>query len=341
VLTRDASECFASHEGETAAWFITITACTHRRLLGLRALLDGIGRQRFVAIPPPRLAVVIADNEGSDDARAACESFARTAGIPVTYVRELRRGIPWARNAGLDHLDDACDFLALIDDDEVPEPDWLEQLVLAQQASGADVVQGRVVPRFPDVAPRWIREGSFFGWPASLLGETDAVLEDGQPLSSAATNNTLVRRAALGEPPLRFDTRFPLLGWDDALFFRTLHRRGARIVFGDRARVNEIVPPERARFGYLLRVAYRQGNKKLGIKLAFNKADARPAARAWLTARTVARGVAGIAAGVAALAIAPLRGGAVRRRTATAALRVAGGVGMLASVGGVRFEHYR
>ena len=341
MLTRCASQCFAPAQTETVAVFITITACTYRRLPGLRALLDGIARQRFDAIAAPRLAVVIADNEGSEAARAACESFARASSIPVTYVHEPRRGIPFARNAALDRLDDACDFIAIIDDDEVPEPGWLEELVRAQQASGADVVQGRVVPRFPEAAPRWIREGPFFGWPASLFDESPPALADGASLPSAATNNTLVRRAALGDPPLRFDTRFPFLGWDDALFFRTLRRDGARIVFSDRARVNEIVPPERARLRYLLRVAYRQGNKKLGMKLAFKKPDAGLGARIRLLLRSAIRGLAAIAEGVAALALAPLHGGAVRRRAAIATLRIAGGVGMLASVGGVRFEHYR
>lgn len=321
--------------------FITITACTFRRLPGLRALLDAIGAQRFETLPAPRLAVVIADNEGSEAVRAACEAFARASSIPVRYVHEPRRGIPWARNAALDQLDPACDWIAIVDDDEVPEPSWLEELVRAQRASGADVVQGRVVARFADGAPRWIREGPYFGWPASLFEESAPLLRDGEALSSAATNNALLRRAALGDPPLRFDVRFPFLGWDDALFFRTLHRRGARIVFADRARVAEIVPPERARLRYLLRVAYRQGNKKLGMKLAFGKADVAGAARAWLLARNAARGVAAIATGLGALAIAPLRGGSVKRRAATAAMRVAGGAGMLASVGGARFEHYR
>jgi glycosyltransferase involved in cell wall biosynthesis len=340
VLTRAAGACFVRANGAKRL-LITITACTHRRLAGLRALLDAIGRQRFTVEPAPRVALVIADNEGSEAVRAACEAFARASSLPVEYVHEPRRGIPFARNAALDRVAADSEFVAIVDDDEVPEPSWLDELVRAQRASGADVVQGRVVPRFPDGTPAWIHDGPFFGWPAAVLEAEAPRLADGQTLSSAATNNTLVRRAALGDPPLRFDERFPFLGWDDALFFRTLHRRGARIVFADRARVAEIVPPERARLRYLLRVAYRQGNKKLGIKLAVAGAARSRRARARLALRSAARGAAAIAGGVAALALAPLGGDARALRAAQAALRIAGGVGMIASVAGARFEHYR
>jgi succinoglycan biosynthesis protein ExoM len=71
----------------------------------------------------------------------------------VRYVQEPRRGISYARNTCLDHVARDAEFFAMIDDDEVPELDWLEQLLCAQARAGADVVRGPVVPDFPEGAP--------------------------------------------------------------------------------------------------------------------------------------------------------------------------------------------
>jgi len=319
--------------------FVTVCACTYRRPQGLRALLDGLARQRFRATRAPQLALVIADNEGSAEAERACAAFRSASPLALRYVREPRRGIPWARNACLDHVPPESDFFAMIDDDEVPEPDWLDELLRAQAASGADVVQGAVVPRFPEAAPAWMREGSFFGWPNQRLVEKSEAPVDGQALGSAATNNVLVRCAAVRKLDLRFDTRVGLRGWDDALFFRALARGGARIVYAARARVVEIVPPERATLRYLLRVEYRQGNKKLPIKLLFREPSAGERAR--LRARTALRGAAALGSGAWWIARASLAGAQRPRRFAIGALRVASGAGMLASVFGARYEHYR
>ena len=100
---------------------IAVCACTYKRPEGLRALLDGLGRQTFADMPRPALHIVIADNEGSKQARQICADFERQSGMTLTYVHEPERGISFARNACLDHIPPACDFFAFIDDDEIPD----------------------------------------------------------------------------------------------------------------------------------------------------------------------------------------------------------------------------
>ena len=72
---------------------VTVCACTCSRLQGLRALLRGLASTRFREIEPPKLDVVIADNEGSQSVREICEAFERSSGIPLTYVYEPRHGL--------------------------------------------------------------------------------------------------------------------------------------------------------------------------------------------------------------------------------------------------------
>jgi glycosyltransferase involved in cell wall biosynthesis len=318
---------------------VTVCACTYRRPEGLRALLSGLAAQRL-ASEALDVDFVIVDNEGSDEARSICDGFSRTSGRSVRYVVEPQRGISFARNACLDHLPPASEFFAMIDDDEVPEPDWLAELFRMQRATGADVVQGAVVPHLPEGAPDWIRGGRFFGWPGDPFAAADAVPRDGAEIPSAATNNVLVRCDCVRRSGLRFDTRLSLRGGEDALFFRALRRAGARLVYAERARVQEIVPPERATLRYLARVQYRQGHKPLPMKLLAQKAGAPLAERLRLRARTAFRGGAAILL-AAARSVRALAAGGRRAALTLELLRACRGTGLIASAAGGSYDHYR
>jgi glycosyltransferase involved in cell wall biosynthesis len=325
--------------GMDGPW-ITLCACTYRPE-GLRTLLGGLAAQRFVQVPRPRVDVVIVDNEGSAEVRAVCEELALTTDLTIRYVHEPRRGIPFARNACLDHLARQAEFFAMIDDDEVPEPDWLEQLLRAQARTGADVVRGVVVPVFPDGAPAWIRNGDFFGWPKQRRPSTAPALADGAELASASSNNVLVRTAAVRALGLRFDTTLAYTGGTDALFFRRMRLAGCRIVYAADARVREAVPAQRATFRYLWRVHYKQGCNKVPRKLRLEMKGAGTARFVRMAAKRVPRECAEIGCGGLAVARALASGPADMGRLSSGLLRIAKGLGGLAGLIGLRFAHYR
>jgi succinoglycan biosynthesis protein ExoM len=320
---------------------ITVCACTYRRPEGLRALLGGLGAQRFVQVPRPRFDVVIVDNEGNAETRTLCEELGRITGLAIRYVHEPRRGIPFARNACLDHLAREAEFFAMIDDDEVPEPDWLEQLLRAQARAGADVVRGAVVPVFPEGAPAWIRNGDFFGWPKQRRSSAVAALTDGAELASASSNNVLVRTAAVRALRLRFDTTLAFTGGTDALFFRQMKLAGCRIVYAAGARVREAVPPQRATFRYLWRVHYKQGCNKVPRKLRLEMKGAGTARFVRMAVKRVPRECAEIGCGGVAVARSLVAGHADMGRLSGGLLRIAKGLGGLAGLIGMRFAHYR
>jgi glycosyltransferase involved in cell wall biosynthesis len=332
------------HEGSgncgMAEPYVTVCACTYRRPEGLRALLGGLATQRFKAIAPPRIEVVIVDNEGSAEARAVCAQVGQATGLAVRYVHEPRHGIPFARNACLDHVPQDASFFAMIDDDEVPEPAWLEQLLLAQACGDADVVRGAVVPVFPDGAPAWIRDGEFFGWPKQRAAGAGA-LADGAELASASSNNVLVRAAAVRALGLRFDATLTFTGGSDALFFRQMKLAGCRIVYAAGARVREAVPAQRATFSYLWRTHYKQGCNKVPRKLRLDSKGAGSARFVRMAVKSIPRECAEIGGGALAVAGSLVGGQADIGRLSPGLLRIAKGVGGLAGLIGVRFAHYR
>lgn len=232
---------------------VAVCVATRRRpqaLLRLLRALDSQGGAGF------RMRAVVVDNDEQGSARPVCEAMAARLSYPLDYVAEKRRGIPQARNRAL-ALGLADEFVAFVDDDEVPEPGWLAELVRVQRETGADAVTGPCLARFEEPPPAWIAEGAFFERPRFATGEERDV---------AFTHNALVRSDALDSLSGLFDERLALCGGSDVELFRRFAGAGRRIVWADEARVHDAVPPGRARLGWILRRARRVGASNAWIE---------------------------------------------------------------------------
>lgn len=226
---------------------IAICVPSYRRPRGLFALLGALDGLAFDGAPP-EIQVVVVDNDASGSARTVCENAESWLRHPLHYVLEKRKGIPVARNAAVAAALDS-DWIAFVDDDETPEPRWLEELLRVQREHAADVVAGPVSPRFAKTPPQWILEGGYFG---------SAPMPEGRRLTGAYTNNLLVRTACLAALPTLFDERMTPMGEDTELLGR-LWEAGARIVWAPTALVHELVPAERARLPWILLRSFRSG----------------------------------------------------------------------------------
>jgi glycosyltransferase involved in cell wall biosynthesis len=130
---------------------ITAVVSTYRRpqfLAGLVAAFDAqtLARDRF--------EVVLVDNGSGDETWERLSALVREAGFRVRAVRlPENRGPGGGRNAGF--AVSRAPLVAITDDDCLPTPAWLDEIVSAFEA-GADVVQGTVVPDDDGaVARRW------------------------------------------------------------------------------------------------------------------------------------------------------------------------------------------
>jgi glycosyltransferase involved in cell wall biosynthesis len=319
---------------------VVVCACTYRRPAGLARLLAGLAAQTFAQLQRPNLRIIIADNEGSDPARDLCDRFRGCGAFALTYLHEPQRGVSHARNACLDRLPEDVDLVAFIDDDEVPHPDWIEQLLLAQQRSGADAVQGQVLPELPDGTPDWIVRAHLSlarpPRPPAGLGDQQAEFPE---LDRASTNNALVRWAVVRELGLRFDPRLALTGGEDIVFFRALKAAGHRIVYAPRAHVGDIIPPARARLGYLGRRWFRSGCNE-AVK-APRRGKPSSSLKRIVIRRWRASGCPKLAAGIVAVLGNLLMGRTGMDHLAHGLRLIAHGLGQAVSLLGFRYEHYR
>ncbi|HWE56905.1 MAG TPA: glycosyltransferase [Acidimicrobiales bacterium] len=271
---------------------IVIGVCTSGRLGLLGELLDHLGRLSLVEREPERVHLMVVDNHPAGSAEALVREFGARGRVEVVYRHVPERGLALARNAVLDGATQMADLLAFIDDDEAPEPWWLDELLLCRTETEASIITGPVFPRIPVGAPEWLVDGGFL--------ELD-VHPDRTTLNEAISGNALLHLPTVNRLGLRFDPLYNRTGGEDQLFFRQAHAGGAVIRYAARATVYEAVPPERTTFRFLVRRELRKGNT-LGLiardhpELGEGRFYRSMAAAKWFT-RGAGVGMLGVVAG--------------------------------------------
>lgn len=229
---------------------VCICIATYRRPQGLKALLEGIAGLIFTRTGRPDLQIIIADNDAAASAQTIARESCEKLGLAYAYVIEPRQGIPLVRNRALAAVPTNADFICLIDDDEVPDPHWLDEMLFIQKTSAAEAVYGPVRTLYPEGTPDWIRAGSFF---------TPPDFSDGQIITYAGSNNALVSWPFLLKTGIRFDENFRYSGGSDTLFFMQARQAGMTIAWATKAWVSETVPLSRLTADWILRRQYRYG----------------------------------------------------------------------------------
>lgn len=242
---------------------VRVAIPTFRRPKGLRRLLLAIANLQTDA----RVGVLVADNDADRREGIAVAERLRSAGYrwPIDAFVVGERGIAQARNALVAHgFGGAFDFLAMLDDDEWPEPSWLDAFLRAARSTGADALHGAVLPEFEIAPGRWAKRCYGF---APLRGVTGPIA------MIHGTSNVLLRRSTfekLASP--WFDTRFALSGGEDKDFFTRLKVAGARFAWADAAVVHAEMPASRSNPGWAIKRAFRVGNSDMRVFIKHNRA---------------------------------------------------------------------
>ncbi|MDA8098005.1 MAG: glycosyltransferase family 2 protein [Nitrospiraceae bacterium] len=227
---------------------ISVCICTFRRPDLLARLLERLRDQRSDGAFTYSLVVV--DNDRTESARPVVEGFSASSVVPVRYCVEPEQNIALARNKALENA--RGDFIACIDDDEVPERDWLFQLFTTANRYHADGVLGPVRPYFEHRPPDWVMKGAFFSRPDHATGRKLGWTE-------TRSGNVLFNGEMVRDPANRFRAEFGT-GSEDTDFFRRMTQQGRVFVWCNEAPVHELVSPSRCTRSYLLKRAILIGN---------------------------------------------------------------------------------
>jgi len=200
-------------------------------------------------------SIVVVDNDPLASSRSVVEKIGLTCPVPIRYLVEPVPGIAAARNLVVKESRDV-EYLAFIDDDEVAEVDWVEQLLHGLMRYHADVAQGEILVQLEYGGPGWVGRGSFFQRSSE---------PEGTILDTARTGNVIFRRAILGdfENPFRVD--LGLTGGSDSELFSRLRMSGAKIVSVPSAKVTEFVPLSRQSRSWLVKRTVRTSAGRVGV----------------------------------------------------------------------------
>ncbi len=226
---------------------IAVCICTYKRPELLKRLLEQLSCQE--AEGRLSFSVVIADNDAECSAESVASEFARNSHLQITYCTEPQRGISATRNRAVANA--AADFIAFIDDDEFPSPQWLGNLMRTLDECSADGVLGPVLEHFDEQPPAWILKGNFFQRPTYPTGTK-------LDWPNTRTGNVLLKAELFHGMSEPFRPKFR--SGEDQDFFRRMMEKGRVFVWCHEAPVYEVVPPARWKRTYLLRRALLFGS---------------------------------------------------------------------------------
>ncbi|MGH6871503.1 MAG: glycosyltransferase family 2 protein [Rhizomicrobium sp.] len=245
---------------------VAICIPTFRRPRGLERLLGAIEKLETRA----SVVVIVADNDAAThEGFDLCKRIAPFYRWPLDGFVATERGIAQARNALTARLlKTDAKFIAMLDDDEWPEPGWLDAYLKVQAETGADALHGAVLPVFESRPRASVAECDGMASQRGTTGPCDMI---------CSTANVFLTRACFdGMPKPCFDPAFGLSGGEDRDFFTRLKAQGARFAYADEAAVSAFVPASRATLAWVLKRAYRVGNSDMRVFLKY-----RPGARAF------------------------------------------------------------
>lgn len=228
---------------------IGICICTFNRPVGLNRLLNSLNSLQINTISRNEIRTIIIDNSINRQSKNIIDEHSSSFKFTLYYDIEPTQGIASARNLAVKRAKD-CDFIAFIDDDEIADPNWLNELINIQEKTNADIVSGPVLPLFEIDPPRWIVKGGFFNRRRHATGTK---------FNQAATGNILFKSTWLTKYEEPFDTKFNLTGGEDTAFTRKIIQEGATCYWADNAIAYEYNPPTRFKVSWILLRSLRTG----------------------------------------------------------------------------------
>ena len=225
---------------------VTVCICAYRRPELLRRTLEAVRLQETGGLFT--YSVMVTDNDAAESSRAVVEEIGARSAVPVRYFVEPRQNIATARNTAVRHA--KGDFVAFVDDDELPVREWLQRLFVTCTSCQADGVLGPVPPHFDEGTPSWVVKSRLYERPVHPTG---MVL----PWRECRTGNVLLKQSLFAGDDEPFNPA--CLSGEDQDFFRRKIAQGHTFIWCHEATAYEVVPPVRWRRGFIVRRGVMRG----------------------------------------------------------------------------------
>jgi succinoglycan biosynthesis protein ExoM len=224
---------------------ISVCIATFRRPSSLARLLNGL--QGIDGTKECAIEIVVVDNDAAQTAKQIVEEFQQS--LPsLYYFVEPRQNIALARNRAVESAQG--EWIAFIDDDEIPSKNWLMAYWVMLRQSPGDGYFGPVLPILEQPAPSWLDKDVFFGRSRYPTGTK-------LQYTQTRTTNALIKSSLFDT--FKFDPRFGLTGSSDTELFARMIDAGANFYWCDDAITYEYFSTGRMRLSWLMQRAFRGG----------------------------------------------------------------------------------
>ena len=237
---------------------ITFAVCTYNRCENLPKLLAAMTTQKS-RYP---YEVLVVDNNSKDETKEVVTNVMNNSATPLRYVFESQQGITYARNRAISESLDS-EILLFIDDDEIPNEEFVDAAGQRLLEHGDDCVGGKVDVVLPSKEPKWFSE-DLYGFLAAVdYGEeTFRIVDRSTPIWTA--NVGYRTEIFKSDPELRFDSRYnrsgnQIGGGSDAAMFWRLLEKDLKISYEPRMVVRHFVEDWRINRRYFVKLHYRGG----------------------------------------------------------------------------------
>lgn len=240
---------------------ISVCVCTCNRPELLQRLLDCLRGIDLGTLDPGSVDLIVVDNDPSGRAEAVCQGASSSLPIELHFTEEHVRGISFARNRAVSTaLGRGADLVAFIDDDDIPEPDWLIRLIEKETETDADIVFG--MWREDANLPKWANGGKLF-----RNAGHDQEGAFGLP-KGVATCNVLIKRSVVeglaADGPV-FSPDFAHTGGGDKDFFIRARKSGAVFASADKSIINRNFEDFRLSLRGLLKLGFKNGCSRMNM----------------------------------------------------------------------------
>lgn len=239
-----------------------VAVCTANRPERLAELLAHLAAFAPEVGGPDWSLLVVDNRPGGAAARVVADAAPRLP-VSLRYVEEPEAGIASARNRAVrEAAATGADFLAFIDDDDLPAPDWLARLLARQAATGAGIVLGAWVLPAGFTVPPLLEKIDFF---RPLKPEESTLFRLplwGGTFNMLAAADVFDRLAADGPP---FRPEFSATGGEDTDFLIRADRAGCRVAVAEDSIVVRGWEPARISLGGALRRGFRLGCSQMHL----------------------------------------------------------------------------
>ncbi len=213
---------------------IGVCICTYKRPFILQDLLQKLERQPCDG--SFAFSIHVVDNDAMKSAEQVVKAACSASPIDLTYDVEPVQNIALTRNRAVNSS--RGNFIAFMDDDEIPCEDWLIRLYAACREYDADGVLGPVRPFYTPDTPSWLKKSGLCERASHPSGTVLNFLQ-------TRTGNVLFKRSILDGTEVPFPPEMGRTGGEDIDFFRRMMDRGHRFVWCEEAPVYEHILPER------------------------------------------------------------------------------------------------